>query len=77
MNPRRFRQQTLPDWFPAALPLLMMGLAQSLLVASMVTRVVWGGTTAAVGFWAGLARWRTGKVYAPFLVQALWNLFGR
>ena len=32
---------------------------------------------AAVGFWAGLARWRTGKVYAAFLVHAFWNLFGR
>jgi len=32
---------------------------------------------AAVGFWAGLARWRTGKVYASILVHALWNLFGQ
>jgi len=50
MNPQRSRQQTLPDWILAALPLFVMGLAMSLLVASMVTRVVWGGPTSLTRF---------------------------
>jgi membrane protease YdiL (CAAX protease family) len=30
-----------------------------------------------VGFLAGFARWRTGKVYGAILIHALWNFFGR
>lgn len=40
----------------------------------MAMKVVIG---AAVGFLAGLARWRSGRVYGSFIIHALWNLFGK
>ncbi|NPV75513.1 MAG: CPBP family intramembrane metalloprotease [Anaerolineae bacterium] len=37
-------------------------------------KVLAGG---AVGLLAGFARWRTGKLYWPFLLHGFWNMFGR
>ncbi len=45
---------------------------------SLLPVMLWKvGIGLAVGALAGLARWRTGKVYAAIGVHALWNIFGR
>lgn len=43
-------------------------------IETMFFKVVVGG---AVGFLAGLARWRSGSVYGAIFVHGLWNLFGK
>jgi membrane protease YdiL (CAAX protease family) len=49
-------------------------LQESSLAFIMFTKVLIGG---AVGFLAGLARWKSKSVYAAIFIHALWNTFGR
>jgi len=53
---------------------LTPGPQETSLAFIMFMKVLVGG---AVGFLAGLGRWKTKRVYAAIFIHAVWNIFGR